>query len=301
MMSAHAIDPHVRRACRGRVRPGRLRRWRGRRGEARAVHRRGPTGAARRPTGERASSTGSWPGPRRARATTESCCDGSSRSSARGYEPACATTPSRSARASHRPATRLEIERIRRLYDQQAQFVRKLAAAARRGDSRAFRALSSSRRRSSRARGDSHAPTASRSAAARRATRPDASAAPRGERGGCDVATTTKGPAIAGPFGAAAVRMRGLEPPRACTHGDLNAARLPIPPHPLVPLNLSDAAGRGVDAPWYRRVAPRMRGRATLRYPSRRPAPLSSRGLGRRPLTAETGVRIPVAVSQRPC
>jgi site-specific DNA recombinase len=28
------------------------------------------------------------------------------------------------------------------------------------------------------------------------------------------------------------VRMRGLEPPRACTHGDLNAARLPIPPHP---------------------------------------------------------------------
>jgi hypothetical protein len=28
--------------------------------------------------------------------------------------------------------------------------------------------------------------------------------------------------------------------------------------------------------------------------------PLSSRGLGRRPLTAETGVRIPVAVLQRP-
>src|SRR5206468_11857221 len=28
------------------------------------------------------------------------------------------------------------------------------------------------------------------------------------------------------------VRMRGLEPPRGCPHGDLNAARLPIPPHP---------------------------------------------------------------------
>ena len=31
------------------------------------------------------------------------------------------------------------------------------------------------------------------------------------------------------------MRMRGLEPPRACTHGDLNAARLPIPPHPQAP------------------------------------------------------------------
>src|SRR5581483_8806327 len=29
--------------------------------------------------------------------------------------------------------------------------------------------------------------------------------------------------------------------------------------------------------------------------------PLSSRGLGRRPLTAETGVRIPVAVLGKPC
>lgn len=30
------------------------------------------------------------------------------------------------------------------------------------------------------------------------------------------------------------MRMRGLEPPRAEAHGDLNAARLPIPPHPRV-------------------------------------------------------------------
>jgi hypothetical protein len=35
-----------------------------------------------------------------------------------------------------------EIERIRRLYDRQAEFVRSLAAAARRGDARAFAALS---------------------------------------------------------------------------------------------------------------------------------------------------------------
>ena len=29
------------------------------------------------------------------------------------------------------------------------------------------------------------------------------------------------------------MRMRGLEPPRAFAHTDLNRARLPIPPHPL--------------------------------------------------------------------
>jgi hypothetical protein len=28
------------------------------------------------------------------------------------------------------------------------------------------------------------------------------------------------------------MRMRGLEPPRAFAHTDLNRARLPIPPHP---------------------------------------------------------------------
>ncbi len=39
-----------------------------------------------------------------------------------------------------------EIERIRRLYDQQAEFVSKLAAAARRGDSPAFESLSEQQR-----------------------------------------------------------------------------------------------------------------------------------------------------------
>ena len=39
---------------------------------------------------------------------------------------------------------------------------------------------------------------------------------------------------------------------------------------------------------------------ASLRYPAKRFLPLSSRGLGRRPLTAETGVRIPVAVLKSP-
>ncbi len=39
-----------------------------------------------------------------------------------------------------------EIERIRRLYDRQAEFVRKLAAAARRGDARTFATLSDEQR-----------------------------------------------------------------------------------------------------------------------------------------------------------
>src|SRR4051812_42096913 len=70
------------------------------------------------------------------------------------------------------------------------------------------------------------------------------------------------------------MRLEGVEPPRSCLHGDLNAARLPVPPQPR-------------DRPVYRRSL------ATLRPAN---SPLSSRGLGRRPLTAETGVRIPVAV-----
>ena len=38
--------------------------------------------------------------------------------------------------------------------------------------------------------------------------------------------------------------MRGLEPPRGCPHGDLNAARLPIPPHPLAVARIADGGGR---------------------------------------------------------
>src|SRR4051812_5137563 len=35
------------------------------------------------------------------------------------------------------------------------------------------------------------------------------------------------------------MRLRGLEPPRALAHGDLNAARLPIPPQPRTPETLA--------------------------------------------------------------
>lgn len=49
----------------------------------------------------------------------------------------------RALRTSNPPAgDAAEIDRIRRLYDRQAQFVRKLAAAARRGDTRGFTSLS---------------------------------------------------------------------------------------------------------------------------------------------------------------
>jgi hypothetical protein len=71
------------------------------------------------------------------------------------------------------------------------------------------------------------------------------------------------------------MRMRGLEPPRGFPHTDLNRARLPIPPHPR---GAADDDSNGSVA------------KLDL------PEPPSSRGLGRRPLTAETGVRIPVAV-----
>src|SRR3954451_16532620 len=74
------------------------------------------------------------------------------------------------------------------------------------------------------------------------------------------------------------MRMRGLEPPRGFPHTDLNRARLPIPPHPRGAAN--DDSNGSV---------------AKLDLPE----PPSSRGLGRRPLTAETGVRIPVAVLDR--
>ena len=83
------------------------------------------------------------------------------------------------------------------------------------------------------------------------------------------------------------MRMRGLEPPRTYVHGDLNAARLPIPPHPR------DRQGSASGL--------RSRPLGAIAFATLKPfAPLSSRGLGRRPLTAETGVRIPVAVLRKP-
>jgi site-specific DNA recombinase len=45
------------------------------------------------------------------------------------------------------------------------------------------------------------------------------------------------------------VRMRGLEPPRPYGHGDLNAARLPIPPHPRDAAATISHRGRAQDAP----------------------------------------------------
>ena len=48
--------------------------------------------------------------------------------------------------------------------------------------------------------------------------------------------TVEAGPVKAGivKAGIVVVRMKGLEPSRVLPHSDLNAARLPIPPHPHV-------------------------------------------------------------------
>jgi hypothetical protein len=63
-----------------------------------------------------------------------------------------------------------------------------------------------------------------------------------------------------------------------------------LPPHGPEPCaSTNSATSAGSDAP---RIAEGL-------LPSCRPEPPSSRGLGRRPLTAETGVRIPVAVLRK--
>jgi hypothetical protein len=106
------------------------------------------------------------------------------------------------------------------------------------------------------------------------------------------------------------MRMRGLEPPPGCPDTDLNRARLPIPPHPRAKAKISQSrrlgptARRG-DASPGRSSATGVRARRAGRERTLArallasgpvSAPLSSRGLGRRPLMAETRVRIPVAV-----
>src|SRR4249919_2398077 len=83
------------------------------------------------------------------------------------------------------------------------------------------------------------------------------------------------------------MRLRGVEPPRSCLHTDLNRARLPVPPQPREQaIYLVGAKG-----PPARRDSPAS---PAAKMPA--PLPLSSRGLGRRILSPETGVRIPVAV-----
>ena len=99
------------------------------------------------------------------------------------------------------------------------------------------------------------------------------------------------------PARARTMRMRGLEPPQSYLHTDLNRARLPIPPHPRWRAADDSARRRPVrsslDGPRAHARGLSRSGRfASLSAHS----PLSSRGLGRRPLTAETRVRIPVAV-----
>src|SRR6188472_906297 len=82
--------------------------------------------------------------------------------------------------------------------------------------------------------------------------------------------------------------MRGLEPPRA---------QGPQAPEACAYTNFATSAGPVERSEWRRFVRPAATGWAGGRLlPCRAVSPPSSRGLGRRPLTAETGVRIPVAV-----
>lgn len=55
---------------------------------------------------------------------------------------------------------------------------------------------------------------------------------------------THRRPALFGPAPWLPVRSRGLEPPRDYSHSDLNAARLPVPPRPLVEFGSVPAAPR---------------------------------------------------------
>src|SRR5439155_5887091 len=93
------------------------------------------------------------------------------------------------------------------------------------------------------------------------------------------------------------MRMRGLEPPRARAHGDLNAARLPIPPHPRGDGHSSASVDEPGRATKRRTAGGGVTQEGVIEFATLLAVlPPSSRGLGRRPLTAETGVRIPVAV-----
>src|ERR1039458_6750516 len=100
------------------------------------------------------------------------------------------------------------------------------------------------------------------------------------------------------------MRMRGLEPPPGCPDTDLNRRRLPIPPHPRADEQAKIAHRKGMGGPargsGFRASHRLLDGvglvlGALLASSRIDRAPLSSRGLGRRPLMAETRVRIPVA------
>jgi hypothetical protein len=105
------------------------------------------------------------------------------------------------------------------------------------------------------------------------------------------------------PFpGSYTMRMRGLEPPPGYPDTDLNRARLPIPPHPRAEPREDIAPGLSLRGLLPMHIGTRWRAvnkARTGRFASLGPAvgePPSSRGLGRRPLTAVTRVRIPLAV-----
>jgi hypothetical protein len=109
------------------------------------------------------------------------------------------------------------------------------------------------------------------------------------------------------------MRLEGFEPPRACAHRLLGPARRPVPPQPPGEGKCSVlSAVLRIEHTFDCAERPgRNRGRRSVVQSSSGPwlhcrtvtyTPLSSRGLGRRILSPETRVRIPVAVPLRmPC
>jgi hypothetical protein len=106
------------------------------------------------------------------------------------------------------------------------------------------------------------------------------------------------------------MRLEGFEPPRACAHVSLKHARRPVPPQPRGERKCSVRSSLPAARTYVRlcgtgRTERRMeRARQSRRSPwlhcrTVTYTPLSSRGLGRRILSPETRVRIPVAVPLR--
>jgi hypothetical protein len=75
--------------------------------------------------------------------------------------------------------------------------------------------------------------------------------------------------------------MEGLEPPQPCGHMDLNHARLPIPPHPHIPIG--KIAATGSDS-YLKPILPVLSGIATAYRPDFTPLAVSSCFAGLPPL-----------------
>ena len=115
----------------------------------------------------------------------------------------------------------------------------------------------------------------------------------------CRAPAASRAPAeLSGPIARSGVRASGSGPDAGSGTRTARARAARGRQRPTAASTPATARTRGTaNPPMEPSVPPRQDVRDRLRYPEPgRFLPLSSRGLGRRPLTAETGVRIPVAV-----